>query len=85
MSTLEEQRSEEESYFVSMTDMMVGLLFLFIIMLMNFAFRLQETTEDLTSANEVRSEILQDIQKPEEHPIYRPPKLRKTTTKKHDY
>jgi chemotaxis protein MotB len=33
---------EEESYFVSMTDLMVGLLFIFIIMLMVFALQYRE-------------------------------------------
>lgn len=33
---------EEEGYFVSMTDMMVGMLFLFIIMLMYFAMKFNE-------------------------------------------
>lgn len=32
-----EEATEDENYFVSMTDMMVGMLFLFIIMLMMFA------------------------------------------------
>ena len=32
-------RSTKENYFVSMTDMMVGLVFIFIIMLMYFALR----------------------------------------------
>ena len=32
-----EETDEDENYFVSMTDMMVGMLFLFIIMLMMFA------------------------------------------------
>ena len=31
---------EDENYFVSMTDMMVGILFIFIIMLMVFALTL---------------------------------------------
>ncbi|UTD26369.1 hypothetical protein [Bradyrhizobium sp. WD16] len=33
----------EESYFVSMTDIMVGMLFVFIILLMYFAYRIQDT------------------------------------------
>ena len=36
----------EESYFVSMTDVVIGLLFIFIIMLMFFAMRFQEATQD---------------------------------------
>jgi hypothetical protein len=33
---------EDESYFISMTDLMVGLLFIFIIMLMVFALQYRE-------------------------------------------
>ncbi|MGV2181310.1 OmpA/MotB family protein [Rhizobium rhizogenes] len=36
---------EEENYFVSMTDMMVGILFIFIIMLMVFALQFQKQTD----------------------------------------
>jgi len=61
---------EEESYFVSMTDLMVGMLFIFIIMLMAFALNLREqehkfdqTTSSLTKANETRREMLEDIKK----------------------
>ena len=35
--------AEEENYFVSMTDLMVGLVFVFIILLMYFALQFQET------------------------------------------
>lgn len=61
---------EEESYFVSMTDLMVGMLFVFIIMLMAFALNLREqqdkfdqTTDALTQANQTRKEMLEDIAK----------------------
>ena len=37
-----EQEEIEESYFVSMTDIMVGLLFIFVIMLMAFGLMLKE-------------------------------------------
>ncbi|MEO5333359.1 MAG: OmpA family protein [Magnetococcus sp. YQC-5] len=60
----------EESFFVSMTDMMVGMLFLFIIMLMFFAMKFNEAAikkievvENLTHAEETRTKILQDIKK----------------------
>jgi chemotaxis protein MotB len=60
--------SEEESYFVSMTDMMVGLLFIFIIMLMFFALKFQEaavkqtvTTRALITSEETRSKILAEL------------------------
>jgi chemotaxis protein MotB len=35
--------AEDESYFVSMTDLMVGMLFIFIIMLMAFALNLRRS------------------------------------------
>jgi chemotaxis protein MotB len=38
------QPEEEESYFASMTDVFIGLLFIFIIMLMFFAIRFQDAT-----------------------------------------
>ncbi len=59
--SITEQPLEEESYFVSMTDMMVGLLFIFILMLMYFALQYQKTTEQLTNANQTRGEILTEI------------------------
>src|SRR5258708_10784587 len=66
---------DEESYFASMTDVVIGLLFVFIIMLMFFAMRFQEATqkqdavtekqtaliEDLTDAETARSNILESI------------------------
>jgi chemotaxis protein MotB len=66
---------DEESYFVSMTDMVIGLLFVFIIMLMFFAMRFQQaSTEkevvtqkqetligDLTDAEATRTSILEDL------------------------
>ena len=53
---------EGESYFMSMTDMMVGLLLIFIILVAYFALNLQSKTEDLTGANRTRAEILNDLQ-----------------------
>jgi chemotaxis protein MotB len=44
-------RGEGENYFVSMTDMMVGMLFIFIIMLMSFAFLFRQQT-DATKATQ---------------------------------
>lgn len=49
--------TEDENYFVSMTDMMVGMLFLFIIMLMMFALNFRMGDED---AERVRK-CLQDV------------------------
>ena len=53
---------EGESYFMSMTDMMGGLLLIFIILLAYFALQLQSKTAELTGANQTRAEILNDLQ-----------------------
>lgn len=53
---------EGESYFMSMTDMMVGLLLIFIILLAYFALNLQSKTEELNGANRTRAEILNELQ-----------------------
>lgn len=53
---------EEENYFVSMTDMMVGLVFIFIILLMYFALQFQDVTDQLTGADKTRAQILQTLQ-----------------------
>lgn len=52
---------QDESYFVSMTDLMVGMLFVFIIMLMAFALNLQTATAKLTQTDTARAEMLRDI------------------------
>lgn len=54
---------EEESYFISMSDMMVGLLFIFIILLLYFALQFRQTTETLTGAGETRREILETLKR----------------------
>ena len=70
--TIERMRSprppEDENYFVSMTDMMVGMVFLFIITLMFFAMKfndvsVQETEviNSLLESNTTRSSLLQTI------------------------
>jgi len=51
---------EEESYFVSMTDMMVGLLFVFLIMLMYFALQVKVGPAPQV---DTRSTILTDLQR----------------------
>ena len=55
----------DESYFVSMTDIMVGLLFIFILIIMYFAFQLKSQTEAqenyAQTATNHRSEILMEI------------------------
>ena len=59
---------EEENYFISMTDMMVGMVFLFIITLMFFAMKfndvsVQETEviNTLLDANSTRTSLLQKL------------------------
>jgi chemotaxis protein MotB len=54
---------EEENYFVSMTDLMVGMVFVFIILLMYFALQFQAVTADLKGANQTRTEILEQLEK----------------------
>lgn len=52
---------EEESYFVSMADMMVGLLFVFIILLLYFALQFRQTTHDISNADDSRAAILERL------------------------
>jgi flagellar motor protein MotB len=61
---------DEENYFISMTDLMVGLVFIFVLLLMYFALqfrqtsdRLTRTTDELTSANRTRTAILEQVQR----------------------
>jgi len=49
---------EGESYYVSMTDMMVGVVFIFIILLSYFALNYRQTTQDLTSAKDAQTQVL---------------------------
>ncbi|MDW8415894.1 MAG: OmpA family protein [Thermaurantiacus sp.] len=53
---------EDEGYFVSMSDMLTGLLFVFIILLLFFAFQFRRTTEELTGASEARAALLRALQ-----------------------
>jgi len=66
MLVVEEEKhaaSEEgENYFVSMTDMMVGVLFIFIIMLMVFALDFRTKTDDQTDALEAARRAAQKIE-----------------------
>jgi chemotaxis protein MotB len=52
---------QEESYYISITDMLIGLLFLFIILLMYFALQLRTTTQDLVTADQTRTELLEKV------------------------
>ena len=58
------QEEEGENYFVSMTDMMVGILFIFIIMLMIFALQFQKQTD---SSEDKMNDILQRIEEVTTH------------------
>lgn len=49
------------SYLASVSDLVSALIFVFIIMLAVFAYRLAEVTEDWTSTYETRNRILEDI------------------------
>ncbi|MGQ7793039.1 OmpA family protein [Faunimonas sp. B44] len=57
---------EGENYFVSMTDMMVGILFIFIIMLMVFALDFRTQTDVQENAIEIAKEIAQRLSELEE-------------------
>jgi chemotaxis protein MotB len=64
------EAGEGGNYFASMTDLMLGLLFIFIIMLMAFALNLREAeqkmasaTRELTEADLARREMLRDVEK----------------------
>ena len=60
MTIAEQQEHEgEESYFISMTDIMVGMLFVFIILLMYFVFRIQNTDEPVIPFSEAHK-VLED-------------------------
>jgi flagellar motor protein MotB len=50
---------DDENYFVSMTDMMVGILFIFIIMLMVFALNFQKQTDQTEALSKDQIEQLQ--------------------------
>lgn len=53
---------EEESYFISMADMMVGLLFVFIILLLYFALQFQQKSHALSDAGDARKHLLTDLE-----------------------
>ncbi|MBB5045968.1 flagellar motor protein MotB [Rhodopseudomonas rhenobacensis] len=60
------ESEDGENYFVSMTDMMVGVLFIFIIMLMIFALDFRTKTDVQDNAIDVAREVarkLDDLQK----------------------
>ena len=52
----------EESYFISMTDMMVGLVFVLMVMLVYYALQYRQTTTELTDTKVRRTQLLQHLQ-----------------------
>lgn len=54
--------TEEESYFVSMSDMLVGLLFIFIILLVYFAVTFKKKEDYLIGAADSRKHLLQKLE-----------------------
>jgi flagellar motor protein MotB len=52
---------DDEGFYVSMSDMLTGLLFIFIILLVYYAVYFQQKEEELTGAKEARSELLEDL------------------------
>ncbi len=52
----------EESYFVSMTDMMVGLVFVLMVMLVYYALQYRQTTNELTDTKVRRTQLLEHLQ-----------------------
>ncbi|TXN08568.1 OmpA family protein [Methylobacterium sp. WL103] len=58
MTATDEPAEESENYFVSMTDMMVGMLFIFIIMLMVFALNYRIGDDDSKRIKDCLTEVL---------------------------
>ncbi len=58
-----QSETEEESYFVSMSDMLVGLLFVFIILLVYFAVTFKQKEDFLVGAGEARKKLLEQLEK----------------------
>lgn len=54
--------TQEESYFISMADMMVGLVFVFLILLLYFALQFRQETSRLDTTG-TRAQILRKLQK----------------------
>jgi len=57
-SQREEDLPEGESYYISMTDMMVGVVFIFILLLTFFGLQYHATTEALTKADDPKTAAL---------------------------
>ena len=52
------EADDADSYYVSMTDMMIGIVFIFIIMLAYFALQFRSTTAALTGAKDAQTTAL---------------------------
>jgi len=57
-----QDHGEGENYFVSMTDMMVGMLFIFIILLMSFAFLFRQQTDATRATQTSKIEHADEIE-----------------------
>jgi hypothetical protein len=57
-SRREDEAPEDESYYISMTDMMVGVVFIFILLLTFFGLQYHQTTEALTKADDPKTAAL---------------------------
>lgn len=64
-----DRRENEEGVFMSMTDMFVGLIFIFLLLLVYVAMQLkqtnaqlQQTTKDIVNTDDTRGEILERLQ-----------------------
>ena len=55
------EADESDSYYVSMTDMMIGIVFIFIIMLAYFALQFRSTTAALTGAKDAQTTALLQV------------------------
>ena len=53
---------EEENYFVSMTDLMVGMLFIFIIMLMAFALNFRDAQDKQVAEKAKQAKINESLE-----------------------
>lgn len=53
---------EEESYFISMSDLMVGLLFVFMILLVYFSLQFRQVREQYVGGNEARSDLVIELE-----------------------
>ncbi|OYQ37842.1 hypothetical protein CHU93_00325 [Sandarakinorhabdus cyanobacteriorum] len=66
MPRLSNRRSveeDDEGFYVSMSDMLTGLLFIFIILLVYYAVQFRQTTQEMTGANTARAELLKELQR----------------------